>query len=100
MARELLLGCGNSRHKSLLAPGGSPEWRGLVTFDMDPKCGADILGRFEDGLPFPDDTFDEVHAYEFLEHLGRQGDWRGFFSDFTEIYRVLKPNGFLCASTP
>ena len=99
---ELLLGCGNNRIKHLQAEGRPREWTKLVTLDIDPNCGADILADIDDpaGLPFANDTFDEVHAYEVLEHLGTQGDYRAFFRHFGEIYRVLKHGGVLCASTP
>lgn len=50
--------------------------------------------------PWPDSTFDEVHGYEVLEHLGRQGDFRSFFAQFQEIWRVLKPGGYLCGTSP
>lgn len=49
---------------------------------------------------FRGDYWDEVHAYEVLEHLGGQGDARVFFAHFSEIYRVLKPGGYLCATVP
>src|SRR3546814_6014455 len=44
--------------------------------------------------------FDEVHAYEVLEHLGSQGDFRSFFAHFGEIYRALKDGGILFATVP
>lgn len=96
---ELLIGCGNSRKKWL--PSGDAEWSQLVTMDHDPDCGADILHDL-DVTPWPvdDDSVDEVHAYEVLEHLGQQGDWRAFFRHFGEIWRVLKPGGLLCATVP
>ena len=95
---ELLVGCGNSRAKKLsLTPDG---WRDLVTMDHDPNCGADVVHNLDEPWPFGDDMFDEVHAYCVLEHLGRQGDYRKFFRDFAEIYRVLKPGGILAAICP
>jgi SAM-dependent methyltransferase len=51
-------------------------------------------------LPLEDDMFDEVHAYEILEHLGRQGDVVSFFQTFGEIWRILRPKGVLCATVP
>lgn len=99
---ELLLGCGNSRLKRL-QPGWlplEPIWKDLVTFDMDPDCKPDILGDFEQGLPFRDNTFDQVHAYDVMEHFGTQGDYQAFFRDFGEVYRVLKPWGLFCGITP
>jgi SAM-dependent methyltransferase len=96
---ELLIGCGNSRIKKLSL--GDENWTELVTIDHDPNCGADITHNLET-VPWPvaDDTFDEVHAYEVLEHLGTQGDAKAFFAHFGEIYRVLKPDGLLIATVP
>lgn len=44
--------------------------------------------------------WDEVHAYEVLEHLGSQGDAIAFFAHFHEIWRILKPGGHLYATVP
>lgn len=97
---ELLIGCGNRREKKLSLDGES--WSDLTTLDMDPNCGADIIHDLStfDRWPFEDDSFDEVHAYCVLEHIGNQGDFRKFFHDFSEIYRVLKPGGFVAAQCP
>ena len=51
-------------------------------------------------LPFKDSSFDEIHAYEVLEHLGQQGDYKLFFAQFSEFYRILKPNGYMLATCP
>lgn len=51
-------------------------------------------------LPFDKWAFDEIHAYEVLEHVGRQGDWRQFFAEFREYHRVLKPGGLLFGTSP
>lgn len=97
---ELLIGCGNSRRKKLSFD-DLTEWTDLVTMDHDPNCGADLTHDLEI-IPWPvaSDSFDEVHAYEVLEHLGDQGDFKAFFSHFAEIYRVLKPGGLLMATVP
>lgn len=97
---ELLIGCGNSRRKKLTLD-DCWEWSDLTTIDHDPHCGADVVHDL-DVLPWPfeDNTFDEVGAYEVLEHLGQQGDFRSFFAHFGEIYRVLKPGGVLLATVP
>ena len=47
-----------------------------------------------------DDSFDEIHAYEVLEHLGRQGDVGSFFLSFFPFWLALKPNGLLCGTCP
>lgn len=97
---ELLIGCGNSRIKKLkLSP--DDGWTDLTTMDHDPNCGADVVHDLDDTpWPFGDDSFDEIHAYEVLEHLGAQGDYRSFFRHFGEIYRTLKPGGLLAATCP
>lgn len=46
------------------------------------------------------DLFDEVHAYEVLEHLGHQGEVRAFFESFEPFWYVLKAGGLLCATVP
>lgn len=51
-------------------------------------------------LPYQDGEFDEIHAYEILEHYGMQGDFRGFFREFAEFWRVLKPGGLMMISCP
>ena len=50
--------------------------------------------------PFDDETFDELHFYDVLEHIWRQGDYRQFFKLFGEFWRILKPSGTICAITP
>lgn len=97
---ELLLGCGSTRDKRLF-PTGERVFRDLTTIDHvkthHPTHVHDL-----NVVPWPVDSnaFDEVHAYEVLEHLGGLGDERSFFSHFTEIWRVLKPGGYLCATVP
>jgi SAM-dependent methyltransferase len=97
---ELLLGAGNRREKKLYRA-GHQFFTDLVTLDIDPGCNPDVLWDLNDRpLPFADGQFDEIHAYEVLEHVGRQGDWRGFFDEFAEYYRILKPGGVLVLSCP
>ena len=98
---ELLLGAGSSRDKRIVVPGRPKEWTDLKTVDNVATHGTDVVWDLnETPWPFEDDQFDEVHAYEILEHLGRQGDAASFFQTFGEIWRVLKPKGILCATVP
>lgn len=47
-----------------------------------------------EALPFPDGTFDRVAADSVLEHVNDQR------RVLAECYRVLRPGGLLCVSTP
>jgi SAM-dependent methyltransferase len=77
------------------------EWRNLVTLDNVASHKPDIVHDLNHGLlPFESDSFDEIHAYEVLEHLGKQGDAEWLFAQFSDYWRVLKPGGLLCASCP
>ena len=112
MKRSLLLGCGNSREKKIVWDGNT-EWAGkLTTLDFNPNCGADVvmdydnLGKrswrhpFGKRLPFADNTFDELGAFDTLEHVGKQGDWKGYFLEFGEYHRILKPGGLFYIIVP
>lgn len=97
---ELLLGCGSSRVKKLVY-GGRAEWSALTTLDHEPRHKPDVVWDLNDTeLPFDDDTFDEVHAYECLEHCGRQGDAKFFFAQFSDFWRILKDGGLFFATVP
>jgi hypothetical protein len=104
--RELLLGAGSNREKRVYFDGRSRKFENVITIDINPDAKPDYLMDLDDlhviggRLPFDDNTFDEIHAYEVLEHIGRQGDWRGFFAEFSEYWRVIKPGGTFHCSCP
>lgn len=97
---ELLIGCGNARSKSLYAD-DRKDWVALTTLDQSPSCKPDVVHDLNVlPLPFEADSFEEIHAYETLEHLGRQGDWRFFFDQWTDFHRIIKPGGLFFGSCP
>lgn len=101
MKKSLLIGCGHSRIKRAWM-GDETAWSGeLVTLDTNKDCKPDVIHDLE-ALPYPfeDNTFDEIHAYGVLEHLSDQGDHKAFFAQFQELWRILKPGGFLLAIVP
>lgn len=102
-SRVLLLGAGSTRDRRVQV-NGREDFSGqeLVTLDYNDDHKPDVVWDLEDKapLPFEDNSFDEIHAYEVLEHIGQQGDWVAFFRQFSDYYRVLKPNGVLAASVP
>ena len=99
---ELLIGCGNQREKKLTFPDIPSEWSGqLITLDYEESCNPDVLHDLNQlPYPFDDNMFDEIHAYEVLEHCGTQGDYRFFFNQFEEFHRILKPGGWFVATCP
>lgn len=101
MRKELLLGSGGRIEKSITFDAIPPVFQNVVTLDMLEACNPDVVHDLNNlPYPFADGEFDEIHAYEVLEHCGRQGDWKFFFDQFAEFHRILKPGGYFCASVP
>lgn len=101
----LLLGCGNSRVRKIYLPSQPSTFdesqEALTTIDIDPLCSPTHLHDLNIlPWPLPSSFFSEIHCYEVLEHLGRQGDYHSFFAHFTEIHRLLVPGGFFFCTCP
>ena len=97
--KELLIGCGVQRKKVLSSNG--PEWGELTTLDINPDHKPDVLWDLTQlPLPFDEDSFDAIHAYEVLEHTGQQGDYKFFFTQFSDFWRILRPSGILFGTCP
>jgi SAM-dependent methyltransferase len=98
--KVLLLGAGSSKTLRVETP-NTPYAPQTTTVDIEASHKPDLVWDLNVlPWPFQDATFDEVHAYELLEHLGQQGDAKSFFAHFYEIWRLLKPGGYLGASVP
>lgn len=100
--KELLIGCGAARDRRLTVD-GSRAWSNLTTLDHNAEHNPDVVWD----LNHPDflprewvDAFDEIHAYEVMEHVGQQGDYKTFFNQFSAIHRVLKNGGHFFATCP
>jgi len=100
--KSLLLGCGSKKNKRLWVPPSTQEWEGeLITLDFVETHKPDVIWNLnEHPLPFEDGEFNEIHAYEILEHLGQQGDWSHFFSEWKEYWRILLPGGLFFGTVP
>lgn len=99
LTRDLLIGCGSRRDRVITVR--RKEWVNLVTLDNVAAHNPDVLHDLtEPRLPFEDNSVSELHCYEVLEHLGQQGDAATLFAQFSDYWRVLEPDGLLCASCP
>lgn len=100
MKTELLIGCGSNWAKRMTID-GTKEFSNLRTLDYNADHNPNIVADLNlFPYPFMDNEFDEIHAYEVLEHTGTQGDYKFFFAQFSEFWRILKPNGHLLAICP
>jgi SAM-dependent methyltransferase len=100
--RELLIGAGSNRDRKLTIPGLKlGDWQELVTLDINPAHKPDVVWNLERlPLPFEEDTFDTVSAFEVMEHVGRQGDWRFFFDQWSDLWRIMRPGGLFFGTSP
>lgn len=98
--KELLMGCGSRTQKDLYVD-GKKDFQNVVRCDINvdhsPDCVVDLRKH---PLPFQTEEFDEIHAYDVLEHLAAQGDYEFFFKEWTEYHRILKPGGHFFGSCP
>lgn len=100
MRKELMIGCGRRMVKDMYVE-DFKDFEDLVRLDINPDVSPDVLWDLrKHPLPFADNTFDEIHAYEVLEHLANQGDYEFFFDEFTEYARIVKPGGYFLGSVP
>ncbi len=103
MKRALLLGCGTSRERKIRVAAGEPkDFSGfdLVTVDMDPTCNPTVVLDLPFLFPFEHGTFDEIHAYDSLEHWGTQGSWVGWLNEMSYYHELLNPGGRFFSMTP
>jgi hypothetical protein len=83
--RELLLGAGHDRQKRIWLQDDS-KFKNLVTLDINPDAKPSVIFDLElTTLPFKANLFNEIHAYEVLEHVGKQGDWRFFLRSLMNL---------------
>ncbi len=113
MQRVLMLGAGTCPPmRRLQLPSSAPEAQTIWwTLDIDNTNKPDFvfdLERLEKRAicepwfphEVPGGPYDEIHAYDVLEHFGRQGNYRGFFRGFNAFHRALVPGGRLIATIP
>lgn len=69
-----------------------------ITIDKSPHGKPNIVRDVaRRGIPFTDETFDEVYSMDIIEHIEHYEDLIFFFN---EVYRVLKPGGLWKFTTP
>lgn len=68
---------------------GSHRLEGFTHIDIVPLPGIDYVCDITKGLPFEDNSIDEVYSQDFLEHIPQD---KAVFV-INEICRVLKPGG-------
>jgi SAM-dependent methyltransferase len=106
MRTHLDLGCGLSPKN----PFGCESLYGIDIRASNGNASNAIIVTANLGLepiPFPDNYFDSVSAYDFFEHIPRvaldfatKSSRFPFIELMNEIWRVLKPNGILYSVTP
>lgn len=64
---------------------GRRKVEGYINIDINPNTKPDIVRNIEKGLPFSDNTVDEIITEHFLEHVN------DIQFVMYEIWRVLKP---------
>ncbi|MDI6716135.1 MAG: methyltransferase domain-containing protein [Actinomycetota bacterium] len=90
--REILL----TNHPIKLELGSGVDFNRAGWYSVDIQEGVDITLDLRRGLPFPNESVDEIHSEHLMEHFDR-GTVQHIFS---ECFRVLKVGGKISASVP
>jgi SAM-dependent methyltransferase len=87
-AKHLDFGCGGNPRN----PFHAAE---LITVDIHIHSKQIPTHKIEPGskLPFEDETFDSISAFDVLEHLSREAPNNLFIYYMNELHRVLRPGG-------
>ena len=98
MRYSLDLGCGDK----VKNPFGAERTFGVdLTSDEESVVVADLV---REPIPFHDESFDFVTAFDFIEHIPRSSDIpcrrNPFIDVMNEVYRVLKAQGVFLSFTP
>lgn len=100
--KVLDVGCGNAYGTALMAASAG----NITGLDYDHTTIADNQNRYNSinnlefrqsavpPLPFPDESFDVITAFQFIEHIKHRKEF------LRECLRVLKPGGKLLVTTP
>jgi len=97
---ELLIGSGNNHLKQIHGE-GNDAWKNLITLDINPLVNPTVIHDLNVmPYPFEENTFDEIHAYEVMEHVGKLGDWKFFFDQWAEFSRICKSGALFFGTSP
>lgn len=75
---------------------GIQKIEGYIGLDIQERVAPDVVCDISSGLPYEDNSIEQVRAFDFLEHIAP--DKTIFVVE--EIWRVLKPDGILEHLTP
>jgi SAM-dependent methyltransferase len=74
---------------------GQNKFPGAIGIDKNPDTAADVLCDVDTrGLPFADNSFDQVRALHLIEHVA------DIVKTMEELHRVTRPGGIIHLVTP
>jgi SAM-dependent methyltransferase len=74
---------------------GPTKYPGSVGLDMNPATAADVICNLDrGGLPFRDNSFDQLRAEHIIEHVDN------IIATMEEFHRVTRPGGTIFLATP
>jgi SAM-dependent methyltransferase len=97
-SRKILLYDGNMHviNPPYCTPSENPSRDKFACLSHNKNNSTHLIHNINEPLPLPDNCVDVYQAEEFLEHL----EYEKLPTIINEIYRVLKPGGFLRISIP